>query len=227
MDPMTSRKTPETSENTAILDRGLDRADAPRQTQAERRETAERAILEAAKAIVAERGLEELTLNEAGERAGYSRALPAHYFKTRSALLAALADHITAEYSARMRSITLPDNELEALCAIIHFGIEDSSKDLVRLRAFQAIVTAGLSHPELAPLIARLNRQSIDDLGALIRAGRDKGLIRADARPRAEASILLASMRGVLFQWLIDPNHVRLLRVRDSLVANTRKSLMP
>ncbi|MFZ4685441.1 MAG: TetR family transcriptional regulator, partial [Hyphomonadaceae bacterium] len=60
-----------------------------RQTQAARRETAERAILEAAKRIVAERGLDELTLNEAGEAAGYSRALPAHYFGTRSAMLGA------------------------------------------------------------------------------------------------------------------------------------------
>ena len=220
---MKTRPPPETPENTVLLDR----SDAPRQTQAERREAAEHAILEAAKAILAERGLEELTLNEAGERAGYSRALPAHYFKTRSVLLAALADHITEQYIARMRSVTLPDNELEALCTVIHFGIEDSSKDLVTLRAFQCIVTAGLSRPELAPLIARMNRQSIDDLGGLIRRGREKGLIRADARPRAEASIILASMRGVLFQWLIDPNHVRLLSVRDSLVVNTRKSLTP
>ena len=40
--------------------------------------------------------------------------------------------------------------------------------------------------------------------------------------PRAEASIILASMRGVLFQWLINPDHVSLSHMRDCLVANVR-----
>ena len=73
------------------LSQGDTLAAADRQTQAARRETAERAILEAAKTIVAERGLDELTLNEAGEAAGYSRALPAHYFGTKSAMLSEIA----------------------------------------------------------------------------------------------------------------------------------------
>ena len=45
-----------------------------RPTQAERREKAEHAILAAALEIIADRGIDELTLAEAGEKAGYSRA---------------------------------------------------------------------------------------------------------------------------------------------------------
>ncbi len=78
------------------------------------------------------------------------------------------------------------------------------------------ILSAGTSHTELAPLVARLTRESIDGLADLIKRARDNGEIRADARPRAEASIILASMRGVMFQWLINPDHVTLSRVRDS-----------
>ena len=61
----------------------------------------------------------------------------------------------------------------------------------------------------------------------LIKRARDKGEIRADARPRAEASIILASMRGVMFQWLISPDHVSLSRVRECLVESIRRSLAP
>jgi len=32
-------------------------------------------------------------------------------------------------------------------------------------------------------------------------------------------------MRGVMFQWLINPDHVSLSRVRDSLVTNVRTTL--
>jgi AcrR family transcriptional regulator len=198
-----------------------------RPTQAERREAAEHAILEAAKTILAERGLDELTLNEAGEMAGYSRALPAHYFKTRSALLHALADHITESYASRLRAIVGPDEGLEGLIKVIEFCLNDCERDPKSVRAFQIILGAGLTKPEIAPLVTRLNKQSIDDFAALIRISRDRGEVRADARARAEASHILASLRGVMFQWLMDPTHVPLSHVRDSLVASIRKSLAP
>lgn len=196
-----------------------------RQTQAERRETAERAILEAAVSIVAERGVEDLTLNAAGEAAGYSRALPTHYFGTKGALLHALADHIVATYNERVRSAPLSEEPLDRLCDLVIFCIDDAIRDPTSVRAYQSIIAAGLNHPELRPIVDRMTRQSIDDLSAIVREGRDKGQIRADARPRAEAAIILASLRGVLFQWLIIPDHVPLLRIRDSLAASIRRSL--
>jgi AcrR family transcriptional regulator len=215
---MTGRDPNETGESVM---------EAPRQTQAERREAAERAILEAAKTILAERGLEELTLNEAGEMAGYSRALPAHYFKTRSALLHALADHITESYASRLRAITSPEEGVEGMLKVIEFCLNDCERDPKSIRAFQVILGAGLTRPEIAPLVARLNRASVDDFAALIRISRDRGEVRADVRARAAASHIIASLRGAMFQWLMDPTHVPLSHVRDSLVASIRKSLAP
>jgi AcrR family transcriptional regulator len=215
---MSGRKSP-------AKDGVIETLDHPRQTQAERRETAERAILEAAKLIVAERGLEELTLNEAGEAAGYSRALPAHYFKTKSALVQALADHITAGYVERLRNEPMASEGLERLCDVLAFCLDDAAANPNNVRAYQAIIHGALSHPDVRPIVARMTAQSIDDFAGLIRQGREKGEIRADARPRADASIILSSLRGVLFQWLIIPDHVSLSRMRDSLVASVRKNL--
>lgn len=215
---MTVRKSAGRSDTLAT-------SELPRQTQAERRETAERAILEAATLIVAERGLEELTLNEAGEAAGYSRALPAHYFGSRRALLEALSDHIMAGYVERMRSATMAGHGLERLLNVLEFAIDDAARNPTAARAYQTIMAAGLSRPELRPTVERITRQGVDDFAGLISQGRDKGEIRADARPRAEASIILASLRGVIFQWLILPDHVSLSRMRESLVATVRNSL--
>lgn len=203
----------------------LEAAEPLRQTQAERREAAERAILEAATNIVAERGLEELTLNEAGEAAGYSRALPAHYFKTKSALLQAVADHIMAGYDERISAAPLADHGLERLCSLLEFCFDDAVTNPTAVRAYQTIIAGGLNRPELRPTVERMTRQGIDDLTSLIQEGQDKGDIRADAQPGAEASIILASLRGVLFQWLISPDHVSLSRMRDSLVTNVRNTL--
>lgn len=203
----------------------VDTLEPARQTQAERRETAERAILEAAKTIVADRGLDALTLHEAGEAAGYSRALPSHYFKTKRALVSALADYIIAGYTQRVEEALGPADGLDRLCEHISFHCDAGARDPVTARAFQNILAAGLTRTELAQIVERLNRDTVDSVADVIKLARDKGEIRADAQPRAEASLIIASMRGVMFQWLTVPDHVSLSRMRDALVTNIRRSL--
>lgn len=215
---MTFRRTPGKDDT-------LEAPESHRQTQAERRETAERAILEAAKLIVAEKGLEELSMNEIGEAAGYSRALPAHYFGSKSALIHALADHILAGYAERMRSSSTPSQGLEMLLDVIRFCIDDAIDNPESLRAYQTILINGLTRPELKPLVDRMLQQSITDIAGLILLAQELGDVRTDIDPYAEASIIIASMRGVMFQWLINPDHVSLSRVRDSLVTNVRTTL--
>lgn len=212
-----------TLRRTASKDDVLDVAE--RQTQAERRETAERAILEAAKLIIAERGLEDLSMSEVGEAAGYSRALPGHYYGSKGALINALADHILAGYGERMRSGSIDSQGLDLVLDVVRFCIDDAIENPMSVRAYQTILINGLTRPDLKPLVDRMITQSINDIGGLIALGQQVGEIRADADPYAEASIIIASMRGVLFQWLINPDHVSLSRVRDSLVASVRNTL--
>ncbi len=210
------------------LTRGPNLAESPsRSTQAERREIAENAILEAAARIVADRGLEALTLNEAGEAAGYSRALPAHYFGTRSAMITALAKHILAKFVRRVRDDETPAPTLDNIIDRVRHYIDEACTDPDTLRAYQTILASGLTTPEAAGLVNKLNHDSIDGIAGLIHAAREAGEIRTDARPRAEASIILAAMRGVMFQWLMDRDYVNLATVRDCLLADLRKTLAP
>lgn len=217
---MSGRKTSDGGEQAEALEKA-------RQTQAERRETSERAILEAAKIIVAEKGIEALTLHGAGEAAGYSRALPGHYFGTKNAMVAALVSYILESYAVRIRKTVQHTEGLDALCDHVSFYIDDGLRDPVSLRAFLNILSSGAGPTELAQNVAHITREAIDGIADLIKRAREKGEIRADARPRAEASIIIASMRGVMFQWLINPDHVSLSRVRDCLIDNIRRSLAP
>ncbi len=203
----------------------LEATDSQRQTQAERREAAERAILQAAEKIVAERGLEELNMSDVGEAAGYSRALPGHYFGTKSALIHALSDHILAGYAERMRSGSTESQGLEMLCDVVRFCIDDALHNPVAVRAYQIILIGGLTRPELKPMVDRITMQSIDDIAGLIMLARELGEVRADVNALAEAAIIISSIRGVLFQWLINPDHVSLSHMRDCLITNVRTML--
>jgi AcrR family transcriptional regulator len=197
-------------------------------THAERRLEAETRIVQAAFEIVARRGVDQLTLAEAGEEAGYSRALPAHYFESREALLAAVAEHAVKNYRKRLNEQNLAaDDGIHSLFATIAFYLDDSRGWPKKLRAFHEVMNAGLRWPSIAEVVARLNQEWIERISAQIRSAQRLGDIRADIDPAAEAVAISGAMRGIMAQWLIAPDSIDLDAVRDAYIAGLRRSWKP
>src|SRR5215831_16758745 len=146
-----------------------------RRSHSERREEAEERMLQAAVKIVAERGLESLTLAECGEAAGYSRGLAAHYFDSKVGLLTAIATHIVSDYSGRHRAGTDNLVGLPGLLETIGFYIESGRSNPTVLRAFHAVLGSALTQPPVATAIAELNRNSVAAWAILIREGIERG----------------------------------------------------
>lgn len=67
----------------------------PRRTQAERTDEARAALVDAAVALIAERGLSGVTLSDVGARAGYSRGLAVYHFGSKTGLILAVFEHVT------------------------------------------------------------------------------------------------------------------------------------
>jgi AcrR family transcriptional regulator len=194
-------------------------------THAERRREAESRILQAAFDIVARRGVDQLTLAEAGEEAGYSRALAAHYFDGREDLLAAVAQHAVDRYRERIVELKVPTPEgRESLLARIAFYMDDSRGWPMQLKAFYEVMEAGLRWPSITKVVARINREIIERFSAQIRAAQTRGEIRSDIDAVAEAIAIWGAMRGVMTQWLIAPDSVDLDKVRDTYIAGLRRS---
>ena len=218
---------------------GTERSETPRvavakrktelgRSHAERRREAEARILEAAFGIVAERGVDQLTLAEAGEAAGYSRALAAHYFGNREALLGAVAEYAVETYSERLSSKDVPrTGGLETVLSLIAFFIDDSRSWPKRLKAFYEVTNAALRWPSIAAVVARLNQASIGHYAGLIRTAQAQGEIRADLDPVAESVLIAASLRGIMGQWLTAPDSIDLDAVRDAYLAGLRRSWGP
>lgn len=64
-----------------------------RRTQDERRALAERRVVEAAVALIADHGSRSATLARVGENAGYSRGIVTHHFGTRDGLLRRVVEY--------------------------------------------------------------------------------------------------------------------------------------
>lgn len=197
----------------------------PRRSQSERREEAEQRMLEAAVKIVAERGLESLTLAECGEAAGYSRGLAAHYFGSHERLLVAIAGHIVRDYARRRRSTAGTTTGLAGLVENVAFYLDSGRDNATATRAFHAVLSFAPKQPALARSIAQLNRSSAAGFAKLIEHGIARGEIRRDVDARAQGTLILATLRGVMAQWLVSPKRMNLEALKSQLLASLRRSL--
>jgi AcrR family transcriptional regulator len=196
-----------------------------RRTHAERREEAEQSMVEAAVRIVAERGLEYLTLAECGEAAGYSRGLAAHYFGSKDALVTAIATRIVDDYTQRLRGNSGGRRGLDGFLYSVGFYIDSGRNRVLQLRAFHAVLAASLAQPALSLGIAKLNRQSAEALAHGLRTCIKQGAVRKGIDPITQATLLLSALRGLMSQWLIDPEGVDLDAAKAELLDNLRRSL--
>jgi AcrR family transcriptional regulator len=198
-----------------------------RRTHAERREEAESRMLDAAVKIVAERGLEYLTLAECGEAAGYSRGLAAHYFGSKDALIGAIAGHIVDDYAVRLRGNSGGRRGLDGFLYSVGFYIDSGRSRMLQLRAFHAVLGSSLIQPAVSKSIADLNRQSVAAFAHGIRTCIKQGAIRKDVDPVSQATLVLSVLRGLMSQWLIDPRGVDLEAAKTDLLEGLRRSLSP
>jgi AcrR family transcriptional regulator len=211
------RQTPAPEEAVAIR---------RKRTQAERRAEAESRVLAAAAEIVAEKGIDGLTLAEAGERAGYSRGLAGHYFSSKDELLAAMAESIHDEFNLMRRELQRGTTGFATLMATIDASFERPAVGMVKMRAYIAVLMGAAHKPALAEAVAAFNRESATDFGRLIRVSIEAGDIRADIDPRTQALILSAALRGIMAQWVLDPEGVDLARIRTEFIALVRRALI-
>jgi AcrR family transcriptional regulator len=199
---------------------------ATARTHAERRLAAETRIVQAAFDIVARRGVDQVTLAEAGEEAGYSRALAAHYFESKEALLAAVAEYAIEKYRERLDAAEPTRSSREAVLASIAFYFNETRQWPRKLRAFFEVMNAALRWPSIAPTVGRLNDGMVARFAGHIAAAQAAGEIRGDLDATAEAVAIIGAMRGIMGQWLVDPDSVDLDAVRDNFIAGLRRSWM-
>lgn len=201
-------------------------------THAIRREEARNRIVDAAIEIVAERGLDELTLAEAGEVAGYSRGLAAHYFGSKDELTSQIAEQIVSRYRevsklAGLKGAEGKRSQISGVLATIQLYLEDGQRAPQILRALHIVLGAAISKPELAASVAKLNRDNIAIFAQQIEAGINAGEIRRDVDPEGQAALILAGLRGLVAQWLVDPKQIDLTRAGKEFAATVKRRLTP
>ncbi|QDW40636.1 TetR/AcrR family transcriptional regulator [Bradyrhizobium sp. KBS0727] len=208
-----------------VSEKGAEASKREGRTQAERRDEAERKILEAAADIVAQGGFEAVTLAEAGARAGYSRGLPSHYFRTKDDLLSALAVFVVESFMARRRASSSGATGFEGLIESFRLYFRRPLESPTLVRAFHAVLASALNTPAVAATVAQVNRDSAAEIAAGIRAGIAAGRLRDDIDPDMQGVLILATLRGSVAQWLADPERIDLQRLGENYISSLERSI--
>jgi AcrR family transcriptional regulator len=202
-------------------------ATRPRRTQEERRAEAERRVLDSALDLIVEKGALRMTLGEVGERAGYSRGLPAHHYGSKDGLLKALIVHIVDDFrTARLAADMRPG--LESVLGTMRLYLERSGRRDRRLLAMHILfsdvfVTGG----ELAAALEDFTEGTLAHFKNQIRIGIENGEIRDDVDAPAQAMLILSILRGMSAQFYLGPPNRNWKQVLDVALQSIARELAP
>ena len=177
-----------------------------RATQAERTALAEEKMVNATIELLNNVGLAGTTLNAIGEIAGYSRGLATHHFGSKSGLFRKVLRHITAVWTEELENNLESKDGLEAILAAL-----DAHRDHLlhfphHARAMYILWSASFDPAsEFKPNIVEFHRLQRATAAAWVLNGQKTGDIRADVNPDSLAEQFYASLLGLNFQWLVNP----------------------
>ena len=197
-------------------------------TQPQRLEISSRRLLEAAVALIAEKGWEATSAAEIGRRAGYSRAMVHARYGSKDAILDAL---FSTEYEKKLSPVADPDSTglhqaLAHVDRITELHAEDP--DLCRaifVLTFEATKTTSQAHPYIRMWLKR----AADTVGEGLRNGIADRSVRSDIDVDRAINDFGATVLGTAYQWVMQAYPidmaVEMASVRTRLIADYGASL--
>ena len=199
----------------------------PRRTQVERRTHAERALLEAAVRLFASKGIDQTSLAEIGEEAGYGRGLVNYHFGSKAVLVERLAELAQRAFVEDLVDLGA-GQELDTLLAIADSYLALIRPDSTEARAFFTMWGAALPRDAaLRPVFAVADARFRADVTTLVRAGQDARTIAAEVDPLGFAVTFVGLLRGIAAEFLVDPDGVDLDAASAACERFVRAALAP
>lgn len=160
-------------------------------------------IILAAMDMLRTESVSRLTTRELAKAVGIAQPTLFLHFGNKTQVLLALVDHVQEQLQQGLRSQNLQQYPpLERLRMVIHFHLKFIQRQpgIPRLLFSEEIQTGD---PALRERIHGLIGFFLEFLGAQIREGQQRGELRADLDPQQSACLLIASVQGLAFRWIL------------------------
>lgn len=157
------------------------------------------AIAKAARALIAEKGMEGLRTRDIAERVGINIATLHYHVPNKEALVALVAESMRHQF--RAQSLTRPREHLPAVEQLEHefydfYEMLTGEPDIVCV--IGELSERARRDPVVREAIAPMQQRWHDMVSEILRKGRDEGSFRPDLDPTAAASMIIGAL--VLFR---------------------------
>ena len=175
-------------------------------TQEQRRVEAERRLVRAAAELVGEIGPGRVTLANVGDRAGYSRGLATHHFGSKGALMQRLVETVTSQFRDAIVEESQSDSPVDELWQLIdfYFRVVSDLQPVNRARlVLWADAVAGPSD-DVRPQMIEADREFREEIEKRIQSAVTAGEVTESVDPNGLATVIVAMLRGVALQRVLD-----------------------
>lgn len=184
-------------------------------------------MLRAALKLIGLHGYRGMSLAAIGKEAGYSRGLVNERFGSKDGLLWVLVEKMMDAYGRGIRANQGTLVGVESLCSMV-----DSHRRAIEqdepTRAFYALTFEALGpSPQLRQEFQGLHARFRSSVATTLRDGIAAGIVRGDVDVDAQAALLIAALRGIGFQHLLDDQAFELEAVYAELKRNLRALAVP
>lgn len=186
-------------------------------------------LVAAATTLFAEQGFRSTTVQAIGERAGISRGSIFWHFGSKEGLLWAVVERSFSRWETETLVPDVGDAiGIEAMRRGLASHRRFLTEDPGALRLFYVLMFEALGpRPELLGEFVSLHEHLRDVCASWITAGQRAGEIRPDLDARATVTVLIATMGGIAYQALVDPDGLELDRVYTDASALFERGLRP
>jgi len=202
----------------------VDSPERPRTNAALREEAIRRMTLTAIR-LIAEQGAARLSLVDVGREAGFSHSLPNYYFGSKKGLLLHVYSFLVKGAPGkigrwwRARQLGHIRPGLPHIRATIRGYLGLVEDDPAPSRAWHVLWSESISSmPELLESVRAMNRRFVDFFAQELKVAIERGEADPDIDVEALAMLLAAAVRGVVAQYMVDPERVDPQRIADTLI---------
>ncbi len=177
-------------------------------------------MIEAAMEIIRQEGVSKLTTRSLSKAVGIAQPTLFLHFGNKSYVLVALVDAVQERMQKEMEGLDLARlSPLERLKAVIraHLSFIQKQPGIPRL-LFSEELQSG--DPVFRDRMNQLVQFFLKFIAGLISAGQETGEIRSDIIPQQAACLLIASVQGLAFRWILSEHRFELAD-QDEIIITT------
>ena len=158
-------------------------------------------IIETAMRLFSSQGYSNTSLSQVAKEAQVSKALIFWHFENKESLFRTAVQRTFEPYIINVVDDLEGLSELDQIKRLIDEYYRFVSKNIYSVKFFLGLVLREEQHPDdLVAHMVELQRMYRNLLADIIDSGRQKGVLRATARPELDAGLIISALHGILVQ---------------------------